>query len=164
MTGTQVVRLMRMQTSAAIADRVSQHDELRQVVVKGAQSVMHPRPDTGKDTITDMAARVKLQLGAMIIISRPHGTNHCYVVNAFANIRPPVRNLYSALSLLSVSHLHGEYFLTKAAFVVFFERPEVLLNKGIFVDFLVGSFRKRLPRIFVQCRLGIETLHLAHPA
>ena len=87
---------MAADAAAAIGDRRAQHDELRQVVVERAQSVMDPRADRRKLPFEHVPAGVELQLGAVVVVGRPHRTDHGDVVDAGADVRPPVADLDAA--------------------------------------------------------------------
>ena len=44
-----------------------------------------------------MAAGVELQLGAVVVVGRPHRADDGEVVDALADVRPPVADLDAAL-------------------------------------------------------------------
>ena len=55
-----------------------------------------------------MAPGMELQLAGVVIIGCPHGSNECHVVDAIAQLRPPVANFNAALAVFPVPDLHGE--------------------------------------------------------
>ena len=79
--------------AAAVGDRRAQHDELRQVVVERAQAVVDPRADRRELALEHVPAGVELELGAVVVVGRPHRADDGDVVDAVAHVRPPVADL-----------------------------------------------------------------------
>ena len=98
--GAEVIGPMRLVTAAAIGQRSAQHDELRQVLVQRAQAVVNPRADRRKIAVEHVAAGVKLQLGAVIDVVGPHRANDREVVDARADVRPPIADFDAAFAAL----------------------------------------------------------------
>ena len=82
--GTQVARTVAAQPATTVGNRRTQHHELRQVVVQRAQTVANPRADRRKLSFEHVPAGVELQLGPVVVVGRPHRTDHGQVVDARA--------------------------------------------------------------------------------
>src|SRR5262249_31347309 len=83
--------------AAAVGQRGAKADELRQVLVERAEAVMYPRADGRQRPLEGVPAGVELQLGAVVVVGGPQGTDHGNVVDAVADVRPPVADLDAAL-------------------------------------------------------------------
>ena len=103
--GAEVARPVAAHAAAAIGDRRAQHDELRQVVVERAEAVVDPRADRGKLPLEHVPAGVELELGAVVVVGRPHRADDGDVVDAVAEVRPPVADLDAALAALAKADL-----------------------------------------------------------
>ena len=103
--GTEVARAMAAQPAAAIGDRRAHDHELGQVVVERAQPVVDPRADRGELPLEHMPAGVELQLGAVVVVGRPHRADHRDIVDAGAQVRPPVADLDPGLAALAIADL-----------------------------------------------------------
>ncbi len=59
---------------------------------------MDPRADRRELTLEHVPASVELKLGAMIVVGRPHRADDGDLVDARADVRPPVADLDSGLA------------------------------------------------------------------
>ena len=66
---------------------------------------MHPRADRGKEAVEPIAAGVELKLGAVVVVVRPHRADDREVVDAAADVRPPVADFDAALAALAEADL-----------------------------------------------------------
>ena len=66
---------------------------------------MYPGADGRVITLEELAAGVKLQLRAMIVVGRPGRANERDVVGAPGQVRPPVADFDAALSVFSLADL-----------------------------------------------------------
>ena len=101
----QITRTVAAEPAAAIGDRRAHDHELRQIVVQRAQPIVNPRADRGKLPFKDVPAGVKLQLGAVVVVGRPHRADDREVVDASADVRPPVADLDAGLTSLAIADL-----------------------------------------------------------
>ena len=115
MFGTEVVRQVHLHAAAAIANRIAEDNELGQVFVECSQAVVHPGPDGGEESVTDVPPRMELQLRTMVVIGRPHRTHDGDVVDTIADVRPPIANLNTTLSAFAIANLQGQYFPAETA-------------------------------------------------
>ena len=69
---------------------------------------MNPGADRGEKPLEDMAARMKLQLGGVVVVCGPGRANDGQIVDAIADMRKPVADFDAALSALPIADLHGE--------------------------------------------------------
>ena len=162
--GPKVARPMAAEPAAAVGDRRAHHHELRQVVVERAQAVADPRADRGKDSFEHVPAGVELQLGAVIVVGRPHRADDGQVVDARADVRPPVADLDPGLAPLAIADLKRiEHLANVAVGVVGHHDPHVV---GELVLEGLGERRlgDRLARVSIQGGLGIEALQVAGAA
>ena len=164
--GAEVVGAVRADAAAAIGDGRAQDDELRQVVVERPQAVMDPRADRGKLPFEHVPAGVELELRAVIVVGGPHRADDGQVVGAVAEVRPPVADLEAALAALLKADLHAEQLVADVAVVRRSARRSrrFFLTNGESSTSLVRRFGDRLAGVFVELRLGIEALHVAHAA
>ena len=95
--GAEVVGAVRFLAAAAVGHGVAQHDELRQVLVERAQAVVDPGADRGEEAVERVAAGVELKLGAVVDVVGPHRADDGEVVDAAADVRPPVADFDAAL-------------------------------------------------------------------
>ena len=56
-----------------------------------------------------MVSGVELQNCAMIVIGGPHGTYNRQVIDAVAQVRPPICDGDAAPAALAITHLHRQY-------------------------------------------------------
>ena len=103
--GPQVVGAVDFLAAAAIGRRRAHHDKLRQVFIERAQAIVHPGPDRREKAIEPVAARVKLKLRAVVDVVGPHRAHDREVIDASADVRPPITNLDAAFAALAVPHL-----------------------------------------------------------
>ena len=62
---------------------------------------MNPRADRRKLPFEHVPAGVELQLGPVVVVGRPHRADHGEVVDARADVRPPVADLDARLAPLA---------------------------------------------------------------
>ncbi len=103
--GAEVAGAVAAHAAAAVGDRRAQDDELGQVVVERAEPVVDPRADRGKLPLEHVPAGVELQLGAVVVVGRPHRADDGDVVDAVADVGPPVADLDAALPALAEADL-----------------------------------------------------------
>ena len=104
--GAEVVGPVSSASAAAVGDGRAQDDELRQVVVERAQAVVDPRADGREIPLEHVAAGVELELGAVVVVGGPHRADDGDVVDAVAQVGPPVADLDPALAALPEADLH----------------------------------------------------------
>jgi hypothetical protein len=100
-----------------------------------------------------MATCVKLQLGSMIVVSRPCGTDDSQVIHALADMRPPVAHLDSALSAFPITDLHGVKLCHQLARTSD-ELDHVLLRERSIENISVGVSSMLLPAYLFSIGLG----------
>ena len=128
--------------------RIGQDDKRRQVLVLGPESIGHPRPQTR--TPGDRRAGVHLAHAArMVDPVGPARPDHRDVINALRGMRQPVADPRSRLAVLLPPAFRGQ------------QRRLNLPHRG---DDALVPRRERLPREFVELRLGVEAVHLAGTA
>ena len=66
---------------------------------------MHPRANRRKHAVKFIAARVKLQLRAVIDVICPHRPHNRQIIDAIADVRPPIADFDSALAAFAVTNL-----------------------------------------------------------
>ena len=154
--GAEVVGAVRADAAAAVGDRRAQHDELRQVVVERAQAVVDPRADRGELPFEHVPAGVELQLGAVVVVGGPHRADDGEVVDAAAEVRPPVADLQPALPALLEADLQGiELVANVAVGVVRHDDPQVLADElGESSTSLCGVSPIFLPAYLLSAGLG----------
>src|SRR5262245_10639490 len=161
---TEVVGPVPFHAAAAIGQRSAEDDELRQVVVQRAEAVVDPGADRGKVAIDTVAAGVKLKLRTVVAVFGPHGADNGQIVDAFADMGPPVADLDATLAALPIADLQWENFGADEA-IVGIERHDALVGperRG--KDVFVRRFFDRLARVFVERGLGIKPFEVAGAA
>src|SRR4051794_39387150 len=87
-------------SAAAIGQRGSEHDKLRQVVFERSQAVMHPRADGREMPVQNAPAGMKFKLRAVVVVRGPHRPDDGQVVHLSAEIWKPIGDLDAALAAL----------------------------------------------------------------
>ena len=100
MRGAEVMAVLRVPVLA-----VAHRDELRQVVVERAESVVHPGAERRELAVEHVPAGVELRLGAVIVVGRVHRADDGDVVDAASHVRHPVAHLDAALAVLPEADL-----------------------------------------------------------
>ena len=141
--GAEVAGAVAAHAAAAIGDRRAQDDEAGQVVVERAQAVVDPRADRRELALEHVPAGVELELGAVVVVGGPHRADDGDVVDAVADVRPPVADLDAALAALAVADLQR---IERGLGVVqpLDELADVLLEKWRVEDVRVRRFLDRL--------------------
>ena len=106
----EIVGPVPFHAAAAIGQRRAQHDELRQVVVQRAQTVVHPRADRRKIAIDAVPAGVKLKLRTVVAVVGPHRADDGQIVDAVADVRPPIADFDAAFAALAIADLQRQHF------------------------------------------------------
>src|SRR6516225_933956 len=71
---------------------------------------MHPGAERRLPAIEENAAGMKLKLGRVVEIGRPERANHGQIIDAAANVWPPVAHLDPALAALAETDLQRQDF------------------------------------------------------
>ena len=100
MSGTEVMPIFGVPVLA-----VPHRDKLRKVVVDRAQAVMHPRAKRRKFAIEHVPSRMKLSLGAMIIVRGPQRAHDRNVVDAAPHVGYPVAKFDPTVAVFSKANL-----------------------------------------------------------
>jgi hypothetical protein len=125
---------------------------------------MHPRTDGGKVTIDAMPPRMELKLSAVIAVFGPHRADDRQIIDAIADVRPPVAHFNPAGAALLIADLQRQNLRAHEA-VVRIKGDDPLVGQiRRSQDVFVGRLGNRLAGEFVQLRLGIKTLQMARPA
>src|SRR5262245_3944542 len=106
---------------------------------------------------------MELHLRAMIVVGGPHRAHYRDVIDAFGNLRPPVADLYSALTAFFEAHLQG----IQAGMNLVEpgdDLAQVLLDERIFLKVLERRIAQTITTELIQSRFGIERLHVADAA
>ena len=80
-------------------------DELGQILIQRAQSVMNPRTNGRHSLIQHVSSRVELDLCSMIVIGCPHRSDYGTLINHATDIGKPVTNWYSTFPVFLESDL-----------------------------------------------------------
>ena len=159
----EIAAVVSTHAAAAVSGTASHHDELRQVVVERSQPVMDPRPDRRMEAVKNVAAGVKLKLSRVVVVCRPHRSHDGDVIDARADVRPPVAHLDPALAALLESDLQRV------------QRPHQLARRPGKVAHVLPIKRRanhrrlirrlldRLPRMLGHRGFGIKALQMTGP-
>ena len=97
--GTQVMAVTFVKETRAHAN------ELRQVLVQRSESIVDPGADRGNSRIKHVTPGMKLNLGSVIVVGGPHGSNDRDVIDSRTDVRKPVADFDPALAALFVADL-----------------------------------------------------------
>ena len=87
-----------------------------------------------------MSAGMKLNLGTVIVVARPHGTNKGNVIRAGSDVRKPVTDLNARLAISLEAGLHGKDLRTGMSIGIALDWDAKLPNLRGIEHALVGSF------------------------
>ena len=87
-----------------------------------------------------MSAGMKLNLGTVIVVARPHGTNKGNVIGTGSNVRKPVTDLNVRLAISLEAGLHGKDLRTGMSIGITLDWDAQLPNLRGIEHALVGSF------------------------
>src|SRR5262249_39948739 len=111
----------------------------------------------------NMPAGVKLELRPVIVVRRPHRAYDGNIVDAIADMRPPVAGFNAAFAVLAIADLHRKnlrvHFVQADDYLA-----QVFLQVRRFERFFVRRLRDGLAGVLIQFRLWIKRLHLARAA
>ena len=156
--GTEVVPIFLVPVLA-----IPHRDVLRQVVVQRPQPIVHPRPEVGKIAIVLVSPRVELRLGAMVAVGGPQRPHHRQPINLAGGVWEPVAHLDATLPPFLETDLQGVQRVPLIAISIghyqaLDRQPLGVLHVG------ERGLGDGLPRVLGEHRLGVEALHVAHPA
>ncbi len=160
----QIMGAVAVDSGAAVRQRRAQDHELRQVGVERAQAVMNPRADRRKGPLQRMPAGMELKLGAVVIVGRPHRADHGDVVNAVADVGPPIADGNAGLTTLAVADLERIHLLADVAIGIVRHDDANVAGQGIGQGVAVRGLGDGPAVQTVQLRLGIEAFHVAGAA
>ena len=143
----------------ASADR----NELRQVVVQRAETVMHPGAERRKVAVVQVAPGVELRLCSVIAVGRPHRTDDRQLVDVLRDMRKPVADLDAALPVLVKADLQR---IERVPLIAVGVGNHQSLERQFLRILRVGErrFGDRLAAVLGEHRLRVEALHVADAA
>ncbi len=138
----------------------SHRNVLRQIVVQGSETVVHPGTQVGKITVVEMSARMELCLSPVITVSGPHRTHDSQFVHVSADVWKPVAYLNPAVTVWAEPHLQSVQLVPLIAVRI---RNRHSFDGQLFGVLSVSErcFRNRFARVATDHRFGVEALHLA---
>ena len=113
---------------------------------------MHPGADRRKKAIEPIAAGVKLKLSAVVDVVGPHRADDGQIVDATADVRPPIADLDAALAAFAEADLHRVQ-LGENLSLVGSSRADVLVEEFLVQDAVKRRLGDRFAGVFVECRL-----------
>ena len=122
---------------------------------------MHPGAERRVRAVEDVPAGVELVLGGVVVVGGPDRAHHGDVVDAGADVRPPVADLDAAAAALAIADLERE---DRGHQLAVGEKFAHILVARTGQHVLVRCAADGLAAIFVQSRLGIEALDVAGAA
>ena len=143
---------------------VPHRDELRQVVVEAAESVMDPRAERRVFPVEHVATRMKLRLSAMIVVGRPHRTHDRQVIDTAPHVRHPVAQFDPGLAVLLMPDLQRIKLVPLLPVGVVHHGDARELELLRILSLLVRRLVDRLATVLGQLGLRIEALHVRHTA
>ena len=69
---------------------------------------MHPGANGREEAIKNVTTGMELQLSRVIVVAGPYRSNQCDVIDAIAQVRPPVGKFDATLAEFPISDLHGK--------------------------------------------------------
>ena len=123
---------------------------------------MDPGADGRVAAVEQVSAGEEFHLGAVVIVGREHRPDHGDVVDAAAEVRPPVADRGPALAALPEADLRGiDPGLLLVDDVVGDLLADVLEERRVEDRRLVRGLADRLAGVAVERRLGVEALQVA---